>query len=183
MLIAICGKSGSGKSSIAKILCEKDNFIEYTFASPLKKIAEIFGFENEEIYGSQKNKLRKNNFWKESFRDFAQIFGTELCRKNLGDYLPGMKECWIRLCKKFLNENKDKNIIISDLRFPDEAKMLRDEGFIIFKTIRECKDNIEMNNNHSSENSLDLIDIDYIIDNNNFSIEENYKKIKNFLKN
>ena len=59
MLIAICGKSGSGKSSIAKILCEKDNFIEYTFASPLKKIAEIFGFENEEIYGSQKNKLRK----------------------------------------------------------------------------------------------------------------------------
>ena len=57
MIIGITGKIGSGKSTLAQILEEKFGYTEYSMATPLKEIGRIFGFTEEQLYGTQEQKL------------------------------------------------------------------------------------------------------------------------------
>jgi hypothetical protein len=154
MIIGITGKIGSGKS----IICEefkKIGFIEDNFASSLKKIGEIFGFEHHQLYGSQTQKLEINNKWQISGREFMQKFGTDICRNSLPNIIPNMKldnnTIWVQIIKnKIENEYKNKNIIIGDCRFEDESKMIVNYGGIIIKIVRTNNTN-ELTQSHSSE--------------------------------
>ena len=159
MLIGITGKIGSGKS----IICDEfknAGFIEDNFANSLKQIGEIIGFEHYQLYGTQEQKLEINNKWNISGREFMQKFGTELCRNQLKQTIPNMKfddnnTIWVQIIKnKINNEYKNKNIIIGDCRFLDEAKMIKDNGGIIIKIIRDNTDeykNSDMVNNINHE--------------------------------
>jgi hypothetical protein len=180
MIVAFTGNIGSGKSSLANMLVERNGFIEYSFAGPIKEIGKIFGFTEQEMYGTQNDKLKENKFWGVSFRTFAQKLGTELFRVRLAELIPEMKECWLRLCEKFLEENMDKNIVISDLRFLDEAKMLKGKNCIIFKTFRGCDDSTG-SRKHASELEISKIESNCDIDNQNYSLEENYELVRNTL--
>ena len=45
MIIALTGKKGCGKDTIANYLVEKYGFINYGFADPIKEVGKIlFGF-------------------------------------------------------------------------------------------------------------------------------------------
>jgi dephospho-CoA kinase len=168
MLIGITGKIGSGKTTLANELV-KNGFIEYSFSSPLKKIAEIFGFNKEHIYGTQEQKELIHPYWNVSTRDFLQKVGTELFRENLKKVLPNRKisdSIWIELFKQQYSK-KDK-YVVSDIRFLDEAKAIKDLGGIILKTFK----NSDIVSNHKSETEIDLIEPDIIIDNNILKKEE-----------
>ena len=48
----MCGKSGSGKDTVADYLVQKYNFTKISFADELKRIAkQVFGFSNETLWG------------------------------------------------------------------------------------------------------------------------------------
>tara|TARA_X000000950_G_C13771958_1_gene601381 strand:+ start:413 stop:940 length:528 start_codon:yes stop_codon:yes gene_type:complete len=105
MKLAILGKMGSGKSTSAKYLKENYNFKIHSFGYPVKKFAkEIF---------NEKSKNRK------LIQDFAQ---------KVKEIDP---DVWV----KYLINNLDleKNIVIDDLRFPNEYKVLKKNGFKIIK--------------------------------------------------
>lgn len=110
MKFAIIGKMGSGKSTCANYLKDIHNFEIHSFGGPVKKYAlEIF---------NEKNKNRK------LIQDFAQKI------KEIDN------DVWV----KYLLDKADltKNIIVDDLRFPNEYKALKDNGFKIIKlTISE----------------------------------------------
>ena len=91
MLIGIAGKKQHGKNTICNIIKEniKDTeVVIISFADPIRKIGEIFGFTQEEMLVN-KNKL--NDFWGVSWRSFAQLVGTDMFRKMFRDY------CWVKL--------------------------------------------------------------------------------------
>jgi hypothetical protein len=187
MIIGITGKIGSGKS----IICEefkKIGFIEDNFASSLKKIGEIFGFEHHQLYGSQTQKLEINNKWQISGREFMQKFGTDICRNSLPNIIPNMKldnnTIWVQIIKnKIENEYKNKNIIIGDCRFEDESKMIVNYGGIIIKIVRTNNTNeltqshSSEEQSHSSEKNIDKI-IPHIIIYNNSSLDKYIEKIR-----
>mgnify|MGYP003705863213 FL=1 len=76
-----------------------------------------------------------------------------------------------------LKENKDKNIVIADVRFNHEVNILKKHNFNIIKINR----NIELNDSHISENEIKLIKhIDYEIDNNG-SKEQLYSQFDKFI--
>ena len=176
MIIGITGKIGSGKSTLAQILEEKFGYTEYSMATPLKEIGRIFGFTEEQLYGTQEQKLEIHAYWKVSARTFLQKVGTELFRDGLKKVLPELKcenTVWSELFK--LKYQKDPKLyVISDVRFLDEEKIIKELGGIIIKTVRN-NDVCSASKSeliHSSELEMDKIKPNYVLDNNVTKIED-----------
>ena len=140
MIIGISGTIGSGKTTISKYLKKKYNFVEYAFADPIKKFAIDIGFKHKEVYGTQDEKLAINVWWGVSGRTFMQKFGTELCRDIMPKIIPNMNikngNIWINIFKNYIHENKNKNFVISDVRFLNEFNAIKDKNGILIKIIR-----------------------------------------------
>jgi hypothetical protein len=83
---------------------------------------------------------------------------------------------WIDLFKiKF--ENEPKRYVISDVRFLDEASLVKDLGGIIIKTVRDHPRTSGVIHAHSSESEQDKINPDFILNNNILSFEEAEKLV------
>ena len=178
-LICIVGNIGSGKSTAGNILKEY-GYEEITFAQPVKEIGLILGFEHKELYGLQEDKLKINEFWGVSGREFMQKFATNVMRNELHKYINmnmDGKTIWVRLCEKkiiqMLKENK--KILVSDGRFPDEINMIKQYNGTIIKLERNNSHDL----NHESESYISNISYDIIIDNNGTidDLENEIKKI------
>jgi dephospho-CoA kinase len=181
-LICIIGNIGTGKTTLANILKEND-YEEITFAGPVKEIGLIFGFEKHELYGTQEDKLKQNEYWGVSGREFMQKFATDIMRNELPKHINmnmNNDTIWVRLCeKKIINLLKNnKKIIVSDGRFPDEINMIKKLGGKIIKIKRDNPYEIT----HESETYISKLNADIIIDNNG-TIEELKKQIINLINN
>jgi hypothetical protein len=180
--IGLLGKKGSGKDTLADYLVKEKNFIKYSFATPIKEIAKhLFNLSDEQLNGYLKDTIDKR--WNLSPRIILQRLGTEFGQykiyelfPELNDIIPSRK-LWLVLFDRFLEDNKDKNIVISDVRFNHEVEYLKKLNFNIIK--------ININNNkndtHISETEINLIkDIDYTI-NNNSSKDDLYNEYNKFI--
>jgi len=102
-------------------------------------------------------------------REFLQKLGTDAARTKLH------LNCWVN--SLFCNYTVDKKWIISDCRFLNEAKAIKNNGGIIIRINRN--DQI-LKDRHISETELDNYQFDYIINNetNNFEkLVDDVKKI------
>lgn len=167
-LLGIKGKIGAGKTESAKILKKHFPSMEYAMADPIKQIGRILGFSDEELYGTQKQKLQKNKYWGISSREFLQTFGTEVCRNFLPTVIPQMNNIWVRNFEIFCQKNQGNNIIVSDVRFLDEAASIKKLGGIIIEVQRPDLKSADVlsHNIHQSETEQDQIESDYLIMNN-----------------
>lgn len=185
-IIAITGTIGSGKSTLLKHLVDKYGYVEMNFADALKEIGAIFGFTNEQLYGTQKQKLEIHEKWNISARTFLQKVGTEIFRDSLPKAIPAMVftyGVWVDILQQRYTK-LGKRIVIGDLRFLNEARFVRDNGGIIVRTLRNNKvssaSGVEFK--HASELELNSIDPNFIIDNDKYSIKEVQKQIDDKLK-
>ena len=170
-IIGIIGRKHVGKDTLADYVQHHFGYKKVSFADPLKKSLKIlFGFDDDQLYGNKKEIVDYN--WGVTPRKVMQYIGTEIFRKKINELLPDINEdFWIKLleinCKKLLE--KGEKIIIADIRFQNEADMLKKlEGFLI----KMDKDNVEKD---SYENNIDELKGDDII-NNNGTIDELFKK-------
>lgn len=170
MIIGVCGKKGHGKDTISDYLVEKYGFVKYAFADALKRgLKELFDLTDEQLYGEKKEEV--DSYWGISPREIMQIVGTDLLRERFNKDFHVLS-----LKKKILNE-KNKNIIISDVRFENEIMFIKDMGGIIIKVIRE---NMNDNDSHISENIVSKLNFKTI--ENNETKEKLYNKIDLFIK-
>jgi hypothetical protein len=183
-LIGFCAKKRAGKDTAGQLLIQQ-GYIRYAFADPLKKACEeIFMFNNEQMDGSLKETIDPK--WGISPRKIFQIFGTEIFREKLGEFFPEMKEIqnnfWIYRFelwyKNLLKQNPDAKVVVTDVRFENEANIIKKLGGIIIKIERNTGMNID---NHASEKNIDLIKEDINIKNNS-TIKEYYDQLKEVLK-
>ena len=130
MIIGICGLIGSGKDSVADILVQEKNFKKISFADKLKDgVATVFGWDRSMLEGKTSNsrnwREEKDDFWSaELGKDISprlvlQLFGTECMRQGFYDGV------WVSLVKKHIIDNPKQNFVIPDVRFPNEAKMIK----------------------------------------------------------
>lgn len=159
MLIGICGKKFSGKSTVARLLHNATGYEVRSFADKLKDVTCVLSGctrEDLEDYEFKENELVPDylrpycgNADKPTFRAFLQHFGSEVMR-SINDNI------WIDCTL----ENGSENVIVSDCRFPNEAKAVKARGGIVIKVVRP---DTKANDSHQSETQIDEIGADYTI--------------------
>jgi hypothetical protein len=137
MIIGLCGKKQCGKSTTACGLVA-GGFVELSFAGPLKAAcAAIFGFTDEQLNGALKEVPDAK--WGVSPRQVMQRFGTDLMRKysNLVVPIKDPEDIWLTVMAKRIASLPDgTNVVISDVRFENEAAFVRKLGGFIIKIDR-----------------------------------------------
>lgn len=120
-LIALCGHKGVGKSTYASFLAGKNGHV-FSFATPLKSMLTSV-FPNEYVL---KKKDEKIPYFDVTARYLLQTLGTEWGR-NMVD-----QNIWIKLLRVRLIEHLTDSVVtplvVDDLRFDNEAEMIRELG-------------------------------------------------------
>ena len=99
-------------------------------------------------------------------RKSSQLLGTEVGR--------GIDvNIWVKNAEMFVKQHPGWTVVITDVRFDNEAYWIRNRGGIVINIVRD-KDDIE-ENTHSSESGLRPENIDLIIKNNGTK-EEMYEQ-------
>lgn len=169
MIIAISGKIGSGKSTVGDIF-QREGFVLDSFAKSVKDICCIlFGYDRNMIEGStpEDRKWREtidNKYTNLISRDFTPrdamvLVGTEFGRNMIHPNI------WIETLFNRYDNNKD--LLITDLRFPNEYKQIKEKGGIVIRINRPNLTKLTNLNssNHISECALDNHIFDYVINN------------------
>jgi hypothetical protein len=200
MIIGICGFIGSGKDTAADYLVNFHEFRRESFANTLKDaVAAVFGWDRDLLEGRTKaarewreqvdpwwaNRLNKPQL---TPRWVLQYWGTEVCRQGFHD------DMWIASLENKLRKSPD-NVVISDCRFPNEIKAIKEQrGQIVWVqrgelpwwhdiAIRANQGNLDAqqvllsHNVHVSETAWAGTEFDTIIDNNG-SIDNLYQRLK-----
>ena len=141
MIIGVCGFIGSGKDTIADYLTNFHGFRRESFAGSLKDaVAQVFGWDRTMLEG-RTNSAREwreqvDTWWAERLdmphltpRWVLQYWGTEVCCNGFHD------DIWISALENKLRNSKD-DVVISDCRFPNEIKSIRDAGGIVIRVKR-----------------------------------------------
>lgn len=179
MLIAVAGKKQHGKNSIGSYLLKELDYRTIAFADPLKFAAmDIWGLTYNQCYGTEAEKETVDPRWGLTPRFILQRFGTEVARAVHPD-------TWARKCLETIRAaregrtvrlhleedrsirnvsvNPSTNWVITDCRFLNEAKIVRENRGHVIKVLRPTLD--RRVDDHQSEVEVDKIQPDITIPN------------------
>jgi len=146
MIIGFGYKARSGKDTAAGYLRDHFGFTPVAFADSLKRAcAEIFGLSQEQLYGDQKE--AEDPYWRDTPRNILQKVGTECLRRGYDENV------WIHSLGRKVKREPDRNWVITDVRFPNEANAVKDWGGKVVQVSRPSAPGIATNL-HASEVSM-----------------------------
>ena len=133
MIIGLCGLIGSGKGTVADILVDEHKFEKISFADKLKDaVSVLFDWDREMLEGETSEsrfwREQEDTFWtKETGRKITprlvlQEFGTDCMRNGFFDGV------WVSFVRKRIIENPKINFVIPDVRFVNEADIIKGLG-------------------------------------------------------
>lgn len=140
MIIGFVGFIGSGKDTAADYLVNFHEFRRDSFANTLKDaVAAVFGWDRTLLEGRTKEarewREQRDEWWSERLdkditpRWILQYWGTEVCRSGFHD------DIWIASLENKMRKTGD-NIVISDVRFPNEIKAIHNANGIVVRIKR-----------------------------------------------
>ena len=154
MLIALHGRKRSGKNTFAAGMAPY--VTELAFATPVKQVAQT-------VFGVPLDTAPSDEYTGFTARELWQKVGTECFR----DVFPGV---WVNnLANRY--EKSNGHVVITDLRFEDEAEWIKSQGGIIVGISRI---GIDTSDKHRSEAGIPLTMCDYVVKNN--GTEQEFKK-------
>lgn len=168
-IIAIAGRAGSGKTTASLFISQRYGAKELAFANRLKMMAaDIMGFSEKQLFGTQDDKESIDGRYKISPRTFMQRLG-EAAREHIH------RDIWANEIVRDIVESKDRVFVVSDLRHPEELnaleKLSASGAYDVCFIKLEGRFRAKANHNAPSEKGVDEIDIskfDYIINNNKY---------------
>ena len=169
MIIGISGKARVGKDTFAEMLAAELNkgayppYVMMAFANELKlKCQEAFDLTWDQLWGDDKEK--PDNRYQRlitttttgTMEDLVPVYWTAReIMQNFGAFYRTIdNEFWVKNLFKVVAEKEYTNIIITDVRYINEADYILDKGGFVVRVEREGKDNVH-NMQHPSEIELD----------------------------
>lgn len=159
-LIGIAGPAGSGKNTVADIIADQHDCVQYSFAAPLKQMLQLgLGLTRHDTDGYRKEQVHP--VYGKSTRQMMQTLGTEWGRNMVHP------DIWVMAtadyCTALHKENQRLAIVLTDVRFNNEADWVRNQGGIIIHLSRPSAAPVA---EHASEKPVNYIeDVDFIIHN------------------
>lgn len=145
--IALYGKSGSGKSTIAKVLVEEYGYVQCKTGSACRKIAQdLFGSESKELLNQLTIAMRKID-----------------------------DEVWLRAALDGVEDGRP--IVFDSMRFPEDYRYFKERGYSLWKVDapveiraqrlagRGQEFNADRDDDHPAESSLYDFDFDETFEN------------------
>jgi hypothetical protein len=171
MLIGLIGKKSSGKDTFGEYLIQNYSYQKRAFADPLKECCSLLFQIPFEHFNDESLKETMNRKWNKTPRQLLQIVGTDLFRNRFD------KNFWLLLFENWFLKQENKNIVCTDVRFQNEADLIKKLGGILIRINRP----LLHTDNHESE-QLNIQNYDYEIENNS-TLENFIIQIKNFCQN
>jgi hypothetical protein len=142
MIVGISGFISSGKGTVATQLTEKYGFRKDSFAASLKDAcAVMFDWPRDMLEGetaeSREWREQVDEWWATKLgipnltpRLALQLIGTDALRNNFSNAM------WFTTLENRIRKNPSQNVVISDVRFPNEIKFIQDMGGVMIKVNR-----------------------------------------------
>lgn len=168
MIVGLAGKAGAGKDTVGYWFINTYGFKSYAFASRLKAGMAAMGFPEPADRKMKEELVPGFNF---TWRDAAQKLGTEWGR-NLES------EIWLKLGKQYI-ENCGDSVVITDVRFEDEAAMIRKLGGTIIH-LQGRGAGLGSMSNHASEAGIKVLPCDFVVDNSG-TLADTFEQLEGFM--
>lgn len=179
LIIGLAGNAGVGKDAAAVYLQTAHRFEQYAFADPIRDmlgaLLERCGIDHTWMT-EPALKERPIPGLGASYRALAQLLGTEWARQHLGE------DFWLKTASLALGLSSARpgwpgapihdRLVISDVRFPNEAHWIVQQGGVVIRIHRETR-GVRA---HLSETQLHLIQPWAEIDNNG-SLQQLYRQL------
>ena len=154
MIIGLSGYAQSGKDTVAELLCLNYRYHRRSFADPMRealmRLNPIVGHEPlAHLVNDYGWDVAKSN---PEVRRLLQVFGTEVGRQMFGENF------WVDIALAGLNSNH--RVVLSDVRFPNEAQAIVDKGGQVWRVQREGHKPVNL---HTSETAMDNWRFDDVI--------------------
>ena len=160
-LIGFAGVAGSGKTTLAQHLEKRWGYNRTSFAAPLKEALQGLFMLSKEQLTDFDAKEAIDPRWGYSPRTLMQTFGTNFIREMIDE------DFWVKRMGYLIEEQHQySKIVIDDVRFPNEANLIRVAGGKIIHVIRDDNPYQTSNPNHASEQILDILTGDFTVTNN-----------------
>lgn len=162
-LVGLIGPAGAGKTTVANMLRERHAYMVLSMADPMK-----------DMLGALLSGLGLGHEWMEdrqlkeapipiigvSYRKLAQTLGTEWGRDRIDPAL------WVRLCAHKVKELRSVHqecIVVHDVRFANEAGMIRQSGGHLVRVNRQVEALPDGRSAHPSEQWQATAQADHLI--------------------
>ncbi|MEQ8308098.1 MAG: hypothetical protein RIA09_16305 [Hoeflea sp.] len=163
-IVAFTGLKGSGKDTAATIL-KAAGYEEIKFAGALKAMFRAFlYYQNvdsvtvERMVEGDLKETPSEYLSGVTPRYFMQMLGTEFGRKLIDE------EIWVNALVNKVEQGDYENVVITDLRFPNESDAITKLGGASYRLQRDIEGN-EFSQ-HESEKYVTSLPVKAIIDNN-----------------
>lgn len=165
MKIAICGRMRSGKDTVAAYLVEHYDFVPFAFGDGIKSVCrELFP---EQVANGKKPR--------------ALLQGVGQAMRSVDP------DVWIKRTMCEIGASYPFNVVITDLRQPNEYERLYSEDYVIIRVntsddvridrMRSAGDTFDLADlTHDTEQYVDMFTVHYEL-NNNGSVRDLYEQI------
>ncbi len=161
MLIGLNGAAGCGKDTLAEQLVLHDVYEQYRFADPIKNMLQQLHIRAD-VWEDHEKKEKPIPWLGKSPRYLAQTLGAEWGRNLVHPDL------WVLLAKgrwHVVNAGKTGRMIISDVRFRNEAEWIHKAGGIVLRVERPDNKHEMDNAAHNSEDGIPATMCDAVVAN------------------
>jgi len=171
LLIGLVGRAGAGKDTVGRMLVTAEElngcldtrpFRTVSFAAPLKKICgDVFAFTNRQLHGDQKEvpdpRYQRADGTYLTPREAMQVLGTQWGRACY-------PHVWVELGLRHAKEQMANglSIAITDVRFINEAKAIKEAGGQVWRVLRPEAERVPAV--HTSEAEMNRPEMGALVD-------------------
>lgn len=147
-VIGFSGKAGAGKDTAALYFIN-NGYVKFSFAGVLKRASMILFNLTEDHLSNEGKNIPLDKWNGRSPRELLQWLGTDVMRNQFD------KDFFIIHAKHEITEllMHNKGVVITDVRFENEAQLIHSMGGMIFNITRNDRTKIQ-NESHESEKGL-----------------------------